>query len=77
MKRKNYSNICIYLENELIEEAKRRSLEGVKNLLPQEERTGSREKQRKTAIIDSEKELNSDIAEREAMRRARLARFQK
>ena len=61
----------------MIEEAKRRSLEEIKNLLPQQDRRESVEIRRERTVTDSEKELNVDIAEREAMRKARLARFQK
>ena len=61
----------------MIEEAKRRSLEEIKNLLPQQDRRESVEIRRERTVTDSEKELNVDIAEREAMRKARLSRFQK
>ena len=61
----------------MIEEAKKRSLEEVKNLLSKQDRSESQEIRRDIPLTDSEKELNVDIAEREAMRTARLARFQK
>ncbi|KAI6650923.1 hypothetical protein LOD99_5763 [Oopsacas minuta] len=65
------------LEKEMIEQAKQRSLEDVRNLLPDPVIRDNPPSQENKTFIDPDKELNSEIAEREAMRAARLAKFQK
>ena len=60
------------LENEMLEEAKKRSLEDIKNLLPEVEIDEREEKG-----TELSKNKYAEANEREELRRARIARFQK
>ena len=59
----------------MIENAKRISLEEVEKIAPDEMRIES--SSTRTKYVDPDKEMNCDIAEREVMRKARLAKFKK